>query len=110
MGIEPTFENTPLDISDFPPDIQVAFFAYDLLTDRYSGMDNTWVGKDWTGLMEVFELLDIEPPYEHLLVAMRVYEQTKLKLYFDKKEREHKAQEAKASRESGKKFVHKVQG
>ena len=51
----------PLDASAFPVEVQVAFFVFDLLSDRWEGMSGTYLGKDWAPakfIMETFEVED----------------------------------------------------
>ena len=37
----------PLEASAFPYEVQVAFFMFDLLSDRWDGMSGMYLGKDW---------------------------------------------------------------
>ena len=66
----------PLSQSEFPIEVQVAFFVFDLLSDVWEGMSGTYMGKDWSGLkfsyLEEFLLVDISDydpndtlPYTH---------------------------------------------
>ena len=52
----------PLDASAFPYEVQVAFFVFDLLSDRWDGMSGMYLGKDWAAahfLCEVYKIEDI---------------------------------------------------
>ena len=52
----------PLEASSFPYEVQVAFFVFDLLSDRWDGMSGMYLGKDWssaTFLIEAYKIEDI---------------------------------------------------
>ena len=52
----------PLNQMDFPPEVQTAFFMYDLLSDVYEGMSGTYMGKDWSHCDQLFKLWEVEAP------------------------------------------------
>tara|TARA_B100001250_G_scaffold15210_1_gene13292 strand:- start:10627 stop:10926 length:300 start_codon:yes stop_codon:yes gene_type:complete len=98
----------PLDISDFPSEVQVAFFMFNLLSDNWDGMTGTYMGKDWAQCTQLFEIYSIEDPtttiyfmkmYESLLVGARIAEQ----------KRKSDAQKRK-SEQAGKKYTHNIRG
>lgn len=47
MGREPNPDKMPLDASVFPYEVQVAFFIYALLPQRWDGMNGYYLGVDW---------------------------------------------------------------
>jgi len=77
----------PLEISDFPSEVQVAFFIFSYLEDRFEGMSGQYMGKSWNNLQYLFELFDVE----------------------DKAERKRKAEERKSA-SGGKQYTHNVKG
>ena len=90
----------PLDASAFPYEVQVAFFVFDLLSDRWDGMSGMYLGKDWAAahfLCEVYKIEDIPiviyfaKVYETIVVSMRSEE-----LARKQKQRENQAK-AKAN-------------
>jgi len=101
----------PLELSDFPEEVQVAFFVFSLLTDRWEGMSGSYLGKYWEGIDYIFKIYGIPDPattyfymkmWENILVAHRLQEA----------ERKRKAEErkAKSSAGGGKTYTHNVQG
>lgn len=101
----------PLELSEFPEEVQVAFFVFSLLTDRWEGMSGSYLGKHWEGIDYIFKIYGIPDPvttyfymkmWENILVAHRLEEA----------ERKRKAEErkAKSSAGGGKTYTHNVQG
>ena len=90
----------PLDASAFPYEVQVAFFVFDLLSDKWDGMSGMYLGKDWASahfLCEVYKIEDIPTViyfakvYENIVVSARSEE-----LARKQKQREYQAR-AKAN-------------
>ena len=63
----------PLELSEFPEEVQVAFFMFSLLPDHYEGMSGTYMGKYWDGIEYYFKVYDIQDP-KTLLYIMKMYE------------------------------------
>ena len=98
----------PLDLSDFPAEVQVAFFISGLLEDRWDGMSGTYLGKDWSNLEYFFNLYEIEEP-KVILYIMKIYENVVVSDRQDEAERKRKAEERKSAG-GGKNFTHNVKG
>ena len=76
----------PLDASVFPAEVQVAFFVFGLLPDRWDSMSGYYMGKDWSSadfIFSTYEVDDIKTTvyfakmYEALLVEYRAEEANK---------------------------------
>lgn len=68
LGSEPVESEIPVDLNDFPPEIQEIFNIYFLMSDIWDGMSGTYQGKN-TSI--VFELLDVyNIPREDRLVYL----------------------------------------
>jgi len=98
----------PLEISDFPSEVQVAFFIFSYLEDRFEGMSGQYMGKSWNNLQYLFELFEVEDRPE-VLYIMKMYEGIIVKHYSDKAERKRKAEERKSA-SGGKQYTHNVKG
>jgi hypothetical protein len=61
MGTEPDESQIPVDMEDFPDEVQQAFQIYYLLRDVWEGMSGTYMGKDFSTIFEFFGLYDIDP-------------------------------------------------
>jgi len=60
MGHEPVDEDVPVEVGDFPLEVQTAFEVYQVLQDCWEGMSGTYMGKSLTGLRDVFDIFEIE--------------------------------------------------
>jgi hypothetical protein len=98
----------PLNQMDFPPEVQTAFFMYDLLSDVYEGMSGTYMGKDWSHCDQLFKLWEVEAP-KITMYFMKVYERIVIQQRGEDSERKRKADERK-SKSGGKNYTHNVKG
>jgi hypothetical protein len=92
---EPDPDKMPLDASVFPPEVQVAFFVFDLLSDRWDGMSGTYLGKDWSSADFIFKVYKIED-IEHVTYFAKLYENILIKYRAEEAEKKRKASERRA--------------
>lgn len=59
-GAEPIESDIPVEIGDFPEEVQTAFQIYQLLQDRWEGMSGTYMGKDLAAISNIFEIFEIQ--------------------------------------------------
>lgn len=59
LGSEPQESDIPVELSDFPDEVQTAFQVYQVLQDHWEGMSGTYMGKNLTGLSEVFDVYEV---------------------------------------------------
>jgi hypothetical protein len=50
----------PLDASVFPAEVQVAFFVFGLLPDRWDSMSGFYMGKDWSSANFIFSTYEVD--------------------------------------------------
>jgi hypothetical protein len=110
LGQEPDPTKMPLELSEFPEEVQVAFFMFSLLPDYWEGMSGTYMGKHWNGIDYFFKLYEIENP-KVVLFIMKMYESLLVETKAQKAERKRKQsdQRSKASG-SGKSYTHNIKG
>ena len=108
MGQEPDPAKMPLDSSEFPEEVQVAFFMFSLLQDSWDGASASYLGKDWAQCSQLFELYEVEDP-KTTMYFMKIYENLVVKYKFDKQEEKRKQAERK-TQQSGKAYTHNVRG
>jgi hypothetical protein len=108
LGEEPDPTKMPLEPSDFPEEVQVAFFMFSLLPDYWEGMSGTYMGKHWNGVEYFFEIYGVESPKE-ILYFMKLYENEVVQYKSEQAERKRKADERK-SKSGGKNYTHNVTG
>ena len=73
LGQMPDPDKMPLEISVFPDEVQVAFFMFNMLSDRWEGTSGTYMGKDWSHCEYIFSLHEIEDP-KIIMYFMKLYE------------------------------------
>ena len=108
LGEEPDPQKMPLTESDFPDEVQVAFFMFNLLSDVWEGMSGSYMGKDWSGCDLLFSTYEVEDK-RNTLYFMKMYERLTMNFRFEEAERKRKAEERKA-KSGGKNFTHNVKG
>lgn len=98
----------PLETSEFPYEVQVAFFIFSFLEDNYEGMSGAYMGKTWSNLEYLIKIHSIEDP-STVLYFMKMWEVIVVNYAAEKAERKRKADERRSAG-GGKQFTHKVQG
>ena len=110
LGQEPDPAKMPLDSTDFPVEVQVAFFMFSLLSDNWEGMSGSYMGKLWTDLDFLFDLYQVDDR-EVVFYFMKLYEGTLISYRAQEAEKRRKAEERKAkSAGGGKNYTHNVRG
>ena len=102
LGQEPDPTKMPLELSDFPEEVQVAFFMFSLLPDH--------MGKYWDGIEYYFKLYEVDEP-RTIMYIMKMYEGIIVEHKAEKAEERRKAEERKTkSAGGGKSYAHNVKG
>ncbi len=99
----------PLDPSDLPEVVQVAFFLFGLLEDIWEGMSGSYMGKRWDNIEYLFKLYEVEEP-KTMMFIMKMYEGIVVRQKAEEAEKRRKAEERKSSAGGGKNFTHNVKG
>jgi hypothetical protein len=99
----------PLEPSDFPEEVQVAFFMLSYLSDNWEGMSGTYMGKVWTDLEYLFKLHKIQNP-RVILYFMKLYERLIVEYKMEEADKKRKAEERKAKPAGGGNYTHNVKG
>ncbi len=99
----------PPTLDDLPDEVQVAFFIYALMPERWDGASGTYLGKDWSSLHTLYNIYEIE---DQKTVTMFIAEIQSIFVQQtnEESEKKRKAAERKASASSGKKYAHNVRG
>ena len=108
LGQEPDPQKMPLEPADFPVEVQVAFFIFDLLEDNWEGMSGTYLGKFWHNVEYFFNLYEVEER-KTILYIMKLYEGVIIAHRAEEAERKKKAEERKSA-SGGKNFTHNIKG
>jgi len=59
LGTEPIDEEIPVEFEDFCLDVQEALGIYSKLRDEWDYMGGNYIGKNYIGLVDILELLDV---------------------------------------------------
>lgn len=59
LGNEPLDEEIPVEFGDFFIDVQEAMGIYQKLRDEWDTMNGNYMGKNYAGLIDLLELLDV---------------------------------------------------
>jgi len=98
----------PLEVSGFPAEVQVAFFLYGFLEDRYEGMSGSYMGKSWNNIEFLFHTYQIQEP-KVTLYYMKLLDNISVGHKAELAQRKQKADERKSA-SGGKNFTHNVKG
>lgn len=110
LGEEPDPTKMPLDPSEFPEEVQVAFFMFSLLPDYWEGTSGTYMGKHWSGIDYFFKLYKVENK-RTIIYIMKTYERKLVEYRAEKAEQKRKQEERKRqSGGSGKNYTHNIKG
>lgn len=109
LGEEPDPQKMPLTEQDFPVEVQVAFFMFNLLSDVWDGMSGSYMGKDWSSCGFIFDTYEIEDR-KTTLYFMKLYERIIMNYRAKEAERRRKEEERKAKSGKGNNFTHNVKG
>lgn len=111
LGQAPDPAKMPLEPSIFPEEVQVAFFIFSLLSDRWEGMSGTYLGKNWSEFETVVKAYSFPVDSKIILYFAKVYERYLIEQRMEEAERKRKAEEQKAkSAGGGKNYTHNVRG
>jgi len=60
MGTEPNPEHMPIEPEDLSLEAQQALLIFSVLPDKVEGMAGIWLGKEFSGIGDIFDLYEIE--------------------------------------------------
>jgi hypothetical protein len=96
LGTEPDESQIPVDMEDFPDEVQQSFQIYYLLRDVWEGMSGTYMGKDFSTIFEFFRLYDIDPQDQLLTLGfIRQIDSVRSEI-FSEKQKQREASRSKA--------------
>lgn len=61
MGSEPLEHEIPIEMDDFPDEVQQAFAIYSRLRDEWEGFSGTYMGKNFAGLKDILDIYQVSP-------------------------------------------------
>jgi len=60
MGREPVEEDIPIEPGDLSFEAQQALLLFNILPDKIEGMNGLWLGKEFSGIGDIFDFYEIE--------------------------------------------------
>ena len=97
MGVEPKEEDIPKDPSHFSLEAQQALVLVNVLPDKWEGMSGTWLGKEYSGLLDIMELYQIDDK-KQVFELLKVCEEELGKYYAQKRKEQEQLAKAKRGR------------
>jgi hypothetical protein len=70
MGSEPVESEIPVELDDFPLEVQQAFHVYRMLRDEWDTMNGNYLGKSLIGIKDLLEATEIELQDQKLIVML----------------------------------------
>ena len=90
LGQDPDPNKMPLEASAFPYEVQVAFFMFDLLSDRWDGMSGTYLGKDWSSADFLFKQYKFDINNTDVIYFAKLYENLVIKAKMEQQKAKEK--------------------
>ena len=97
MGWEPKDEEIPKDPSDLSYNVQCALILFNALPDIVEGMSGTWMGKNYSGLIDIMNIFSIDNKKE-VFNLLKVAEREASKYYAEKQKQQESLNKAKRGR------------
>ena len=94
MGWEPKDEEIPKDPNDLSYNVQGALVLFNALPDIWEGMSGTWMGKDYSGLMDIMNIYGIDNKKE-AFTLLKIAEGEASKFYAEKQKQQETLNRAK---------------
>lgn len=95
MGWEPKEEDIPVDPSNLSLEVQQSLVLLNALPDLWDGMNGVWLGKDYSGLLAVMDIYEIDD--RRSVFELLKHAEVVLSKYYEQKRKEQ-ASQAKAKR------------
>jgi len=98
MGWEPKEEDIPMEVDSLSYNAQCALVLFQALPDNWEGMSGSWLGKNYSGLMDIMNIYQMDNKKE-VFELLKVAETEAGKYYAQKsKERDAMAKAKSRSR------------
>ena len=97
MGVEPKEEDIPKDPSTFSLEAQQALTLMNALPDNWEGMNGLWLGKDYSGLMHIMDIYQVQEKRE-VFELLKTCEDELGKYYAQKRKEQEQLAKAKRGR------------
>lgn len=91
LGTEPLEEEIPVELEDFPNEIQEAINIYFRLRDEWDGFSGTYMGKNFTGLGDILDIYQVsDASRQEILDWIFIIDKVRSKCIADNKPKDNK--------------------
>ena len=97
MGWEPKEEDLPIEIESLSYNAQCALVLFNSLPDIVEGMSGTWMGKNYSGLIDIMNIFSMDNKKE-VFNLLKVAEGEASKYYAEKQKQQESLNKAKRGR------------
>ena len=97
MGWEPKDEEMPKDPSYLSYNVQGTLILYNALPDIWEGMSGTWMGKDYSGLIDIMNIHQLDNKKE-IFTLLKIAEGEASNFYSQKQKQQESLSKAKRGR------------
>ena len=70
LDTTPVEEQIPVELVDFPPEIQSAFEIYQVLQDVWEPMSGTYMGKNMNGISDLFQIYQVSQDEKRFVLEL----------------------------------------
>ena len=70
LGTEPLESEVPVELEDFPVEVQQAFSVYRMLRDEWDSMNGLYLGKSLVGVTEILSASEIDPDDSKFIIML----------------------------------------
>ena len=98
MGWEPKEEEIPVDPASLPIESQQALVLLNALPDKWEGMNGVWLGKDYSGLVDIMNIYQIDDNKLEVFELLKVCEAQLGKYYEQKRKEQEQLSKSKRGR------------
>lgn len=86
LGSEPLEEEIPVEYEDLYIDAQYALTIYAKLQDQWEGMNGIYLGKNYSGIKDIFEILEVpKEDYRTIFDLLELIDKHRAKIIKDSK-------------------------
>ena len=96
LGKDPDPNKVPMDMGNFPYEVQLAFLIHDLLPDRWEGMSGSYLGKDWSAVGVLLDSYNIDTDRQIILFFIKAIDNINSRLINKSLEEERKKRDKKS--------------
>jgi hypothetical protein len=78
MNTTPVESEIPVELDDFPLEVQQAFNVYRMLRDEWDTMNGNYLGKSLIGIKDLLEATEVEPQdQKFIIILVRLIDQVR---------------------------------